>query len=239
MIWNRDRGTCQCPSCERADRLIPFGEATVHHVDEHCAGGQTVLENGVLVCPQCHSNRYEMQRRGDHFKNYLARHYAKISGSAAGTLVGETENVFPGQLDDGGEGAQDRSGRSRIKVEVDWGALDVDHEKQTFDEPLASATVVKLLAALIAEFGAPMTRQLVEIPVLRYPLSESPENAFLNAKTGKPFSYIPVPGTKLYFCPQSSSPEKVRRLSELFGRLVLPDDRVFPEGSIEVTLVES
>lgn len=47
-----------------------------------------------------------------------------------------------------------------------------------------------------------------------------------------------MPGTNLYFCPQSGSPEKVRRLTELFGRLVLPDDRVFPEGSVEVTLRE-
>lgn len=239
VIWNRDRGTCQCPSCERADRVIPFVEATVHHVEEHCTGGQTVLGNGVLVCPQCHSNRNEMQRQTGHFKNYLARVYANTSGSAAAAPVGETDILSLGQLEEGGEGAQDRPGRSRIKIELDWGELDVDREKQTFDEPQASATVVKLLAALIAEFGAPMTRQLQEIPVLRYPLSYKPEEAFLNAKTGQPFSYLPVPSTRLFFCPQSSSSEKVRRLSELFGRLVLPDDRVFPEGSIEVALVES
>lgn len=239
VIWNRDRGVCQCPGCERAGRLIPFAEATIHHVEEHCAGGQTVLANGVLVCPQCHSNRNEMQRLHGHFRGYLARIYTKSSSVAVGLLIGDTESLHLGQMDDGTDNGGEGSGRSRIKITVDWGTLDVDREKQTFSEPQASATVVKLLAALIAEFGASMTTQLGEIPILRYPLSDKPEEAFLNPKTGKAFSYLPVPGTKLYFCPQSSSPEKVRRLTELFGRLVLPDDRVFPEGSIEVTLAEA
>ncbi|MBW7893734.1 MAG: DUF262 domain-containing protein [Opitutaceae bacterium] len=234
VIWNRDRGTCQCPSCEREGRLIPFAEATVHHVEEHCAGGQTILANGVLVCPQCHSNRYEMQRLTGHFKAYLDRVYSKNSGALTAQSIADAS-----LSDDTIEIGDDRPGRSRIKVTIDWGTLDVDREKQTFAEPQASATVVKLLAALIAEFGATMTAQLREIPVLRYPLSDKPDEDFVNSQTGKPFSYLPVPGTKLYFCPQSGSAEKVRRLNELFGRLVLPDDRVFPEGSVEVSLVEN
>jgi hypothetical protein len=40
----------------------------------------------------------------------------------------------------------------------------------------------------------------------------------------------------LYFCPQSSTREKVRRLNELFSRLTLPDGRNFPEGSVECTV---
>lgn len=239
VIWNRDRGTCQCPDCERPDRLIPFAEATIHHVEEHCAGGQTVLTNGVLVCPQCHSNRFEMQRLTAHFKEYLARIYTKSPNDAAPSPIGNSDSSPLGQLSDGSDNGSEPLGRSRIRIAVDWGALDVDRKKQVFEEPQASATVVQLLAALIAEFGVSITTQLREIAILRYPLSDKPEEAFLNLQTGRAFSYLPVPGTNLYFCPQSSSPEKVRRLIELFGRLVLPDDRVFPEGSIEVTLTET
>ena len=240
VIWNRDRGMCQCPSCERTDRLVPFAEATVHHVEEHSAGGQTVLGNGVLVCPQCHSNRFEMQRLTGHFQAYLERIYAKSPGTGVvGPIpIGESDSLLAGQMEEGNENGRERPGRSHIRIVVDWGALDVDREKETLEEPQASATVVKLIAELIKEFGEAMTSQLREIPVLRYPLSDKPEEAFVNLQTGKTFSYIPVPGTDLFFCPQSSSAEKVRRLSELFGRLVLPDDRVFPEGSVEVTLVE-
>jgi hypothetical protein len=233
VIWNRDRGTCQCPSCEREGRVIPFAEATVHHVEEHCAGGQTTLANGVLVCPQCHSNRYEMQRLTGHFKTYLERVFSRTLGVSTTQLIADFS-----RSDESMENGGDRPGRSKIKVTIDWGTLDVDREKETFAEPQASATVVKLLSALIAEFGSPMIAQLREIPVLRYPLSEKPDEDFVNSQTGKPFSYLPVPGTKLYFCPQSGSAEKVRRLNELFGKLVLPDDRGFPEGSVEVTLVE-
>ncbi len=233
VIWNRDRGTCQCPDCERSDRLIPFADATIHHVEEHCAGGQTVLANGILVCPQCHSNRYEMQRLTAHFKSYLSRIYTKLPSAPDLAPIGELDSLPLGQMEGGVDITRERPGRSHIRITVDWGTLDVDREKQVFEEAQASATVVKLLAALITEFGDSMTAQLCEIPVLRYPLSDNPREAFGD------FSSIQVPGSNLYFCPQSSNAEKVRRLTELFGRLVLPDDRVFPEGSIEVTLVES
>src|SRR5438552_9834941 len=57
VIWNRDRGFCQNPGCQRPERKVPFREATVHHVVEHIAGGQTILENAVLICPECHTDR--------------------------------------------------------------------------------------------------------------------------------------------------------------------------------------
>jgi len=43
-----------------------------------------------------------------------------------------------------------------------------------------------------------------------------------------------MPGTDLHFCPQSSNPEKVTRLTTLFSRLILPDGTGFPEGSVQL-----
>ena len=68
LIWNRDGRKCQNPPC---GRQVTFSEAVVHHVDEHVAGGATELENGILVCPQCHSDRKEMQKLTPVFQDYL------------------------------------------------------------------------------------------------------------------------------------------------------------------------
>jgi len=107
----------------------------------------------------------------------------------------------------------------------------VDRETQTICENQASASIVKLLAELIATFGKPMEQQLTEREVVRFPLSRNSETDFINRVTGKP---LPVPGTDLCFCPQSSTPEKVRRLRTLFSRLTLPDGRGFPPASVEI-----
>jgi len=100
----------------------------------------------------------------------------------------------------------------------------------------ASDLIVKLLFELISEFRKSMEQQLTELPVIRYPLSRAPATAFLNHATGKPFSSLPVPGTDLHFCPHSSTPEKVTRLTTLFSRLVLPDGTGFPEGSVQCSM---
>ena len=68
IIWNRDGRKCQNPRC---GRQINFNEATIHHVIEHVAEGRTILENGVLVCPECHANRTEMQSLTPVFLEYL------------------------------------------------------------------------------------------------------------------------------------------------------------------------
>lgn len=57
VIWVRDKRRCQSPDC---GRNLSFAEARIHHIDEHSVGGPTVLENGVLVCPECHANRKHM-----------------------------------------------------------------------------------------------------------------------------------------------------------------------------------
>lgn len=226
VIWNRDRGVCQNPSCQRQ---VPFGDATVHHVVEHTAGGNTSLQNGILICPECHASRADMQRLTPHFQEYLRRCYSTPAQPFPDFEITGARALAGDQADENGI----RAPGSKLKIVIDWGGLDVDREEQTLAGGRASDLIVKLLIELINAFGPTMTQQLTELPIVRYPLSKSPSTTFQNPATGQPFSSIRLPNTDLYFCPQSSTPEKVRRLTELFTRLTLPDGRNFPEGSIE------
>lgn len=239
VIWNRDRGICQNPKCVRPERRVPFRDATIHHVIEHTAGGPTKLKNGVLICPECHANRGEMQRLAPHFQEYLARIYAPLSQQLVGTAVGDPLNETLSLQPAPGQGAVDNGAAvagGGLKIVIDWGALDVDREPQTLSGGPASELVVTLLVELIGAFGKTMEQQLTELPVVRYPLSRTPATAFVNGATGMPFRSLPVPGTDLHFCPHSSTPEKVTRLTTLFSRLVLPDGRGFPEGSVQCSI---
>ena len=49
VIYWRDGGDCQVCNC-----TVDWGEAEIHHVIEHQAGGKTVIDNGVLVHHKCH-----------------------------------------------------------------------------------------------------------------------------------------------------------------------------------------
>ena len=239
VIWNRDRGICQNPNCMRPERKVAFRDATVHHVIEHTAGGSTSLKNGVLICPECHSDRGKMQRLAPHFQDYLDRIYAnpgqQFLGSVAVGARGEPSIGQPTPDQDTGDNGLGTPAGG-LKIVIDWGALDVDREAQTLAGGAASDIIVKLLVELIGAFGKPMEQQLTELPVVRYPLSRTPATAFLNGATGRPFGSLPVPGTELHFCPHSSNPEKVTRLTTLFSRLVLPDGRGFPEGSVQCSI---
>ncbi len=235
VIWNRDRGQCKNPDCKRPGKRVPFREAEIHHVIEHTAGGLTKLQNGVLICPDCHENRGEMQRLTSHFQEYLRRNYANPTQQPVGGIVTDARS----SAGDGQSAADENGPRpagGNLKIVIDWGALDVDRESQTISGGQASDLIVKLLVDLLGAFGKPMEQQLTELPVIRYPLSRDPATTFLNPSTGTPFSSIRLPGTDLYFCPQSSTREKERRLKELFSRLTLPDGSDFPPTSIEVSI---
>lgn len=68
IIWNRDGRKCLC--CELP---VKFREIHIHHVIEHIAGGQTILNNGVTVCADCHSDRKKMQELAPKFRANLER----------------------------------------------------------------------------------------------------------------------------------------------------------------------
>lgn len=238
VIWNRDRGLCQNPACEQPGRRVPFRLATIHHVIEHMAGGSTKLQNGVLICPECHTHRDEMQRLTTRFQEYLQRIYANPELQRGGVVADSRNDVGDGQSDR--ESESDESGThttgGKLKIVIDWGALDVDREAQKIAEDKDSDSIIKLLGELIEAFGDPMKQQLTEFPVIRYPLSKDPATAFLNRAKGTPYNSIQVPGTDLYFCPQSQRTEKVERLRRLFSRLTLPDGSDFPPASVEVSI---
>jgi len=239
VIWNRDRGLCQNPACQRPGRRVPFREATIHHVVEHIAGGPTMLQNGVLICPECHANRNEMQGLTSHFQEYLRRIYTNPMQQPLGGVVtdarsstGDGQSNAESDTDENGS----RTATGKLKIVIDWGALDVEHETQTIKEDKDSDSIIKLLVELIGRFGDPMKQQLTELPVIRYPLSKDPATTFLNRARVTPYSSIRVPGTDLYFCPQSQRTEKVERLKKLFSQLTLPDGSDFPPDSVEVSI---
>ena len=230
VIWNRDRGQCQNPNCARPGRRVPFKEAAIHHVIEHTVGGRTLLQNGVLICPECHANRIEMQRLTSHFQEYLQRIYANSNLQT----FNNNDELPNGDSDADENGVRATVGR--LKIVIDWGALDVNREPQIIADARDSDSIIKLLTELIGTFGEHIKKQLTEFPVIRYPLSKTPATDFLNRARGTAYSSIQVPGTDLYFCPQSQRTEKVEKLKKLFAQLTLPDGSDFPPDSIEVSI---
>jgi hypothetical protein len=128
--------------------------------------------------------------------------------------------------------------RGKLKIVIDWGALDIDRAPQTISERNDADTILELLRALIDTFGKHMREQLTEIPIIRFPLSADPSTAFLNRAKNKPYSNTQVPGTDpaLYFCPQSQQSEKLERLKALLSRLTLPDGSEFPADCITLSI---
>jgi hypothetical protein len=226
VIWNRDRGICQNPACSRPDHRVAFRDATIHHIVEHTAGGETTLKNGVLICPECHANRAGLQHLTQHFQDYIARIYAD-SRNVAGELFPEDQST-ESQDDRGG------AGREGLKVIIDWGALDIDRAEQTIRRNNDIDTIVELLKLLLETFKKPMRDQLIEMPIVRFPLSTNPTSDFMNRAQNRPYNYTQIPGTDLYFCGHSRRSQKVERLKALFARLTLPDGSEFPDGCITV-----
>lgn len=223
VIWNRDRGLCQNPECLRPDRKVSFREANIHHIVEHTNGGPTTLKNGILVCEECHANRAKMQQLRTIFEGHIERVYSSTSDEGPDELRLESENTVQG------------GGGKRLKILIDWGALDVDRGPEVLTAAKASDVVTAFVAKLINAFGESMADQLQELPVIRFPLSADP-NSFVNPSTGEAYGSVRIAETGLFLCHQSSTEEKQRRLSELIGRLTLPDGSNFPEGSIEFTM---
>ena len=53
-VYLRDKGCCMWCKMQRNDVAVPFDEMEIHHVVPHSEGGQTVLENGVVVHREHH-----------------------------------------------------------------------------------------------------------------------------------------------------------------------------------------
>lgn len=226
VIWNRDSGKCQNPYCARPNRSVPFCEATIHHIDEHCSGGATTLKNGILICPECHTDRKLMQELRNKFAEYIDKIYSK-NRETSEALIPEDS-----QFDSTEE--QSDSAKESIKIEIDWGELDINKEKQLLTGKSDAEVIIKLLGVLIETFGKFIEDQLKEIKIIRYHLSTDPKIDFLNKAKGKPYSYLLIPGTNLYFCPHSQRSEKIEGLKVLFSRLVLPGGEEFPPGAINI-----
>jgi len=82
LIWSRDGRKCKNPNC---GRLLPFSEAHIHHIVEHSAGGPTTLGNAILVCPECHADRKQMQVLAPVFQEHLRNLSTKAQSAATST----------------------------------------------------------------------------------------------------------------------------------------------------------
>jgi len=227
VIWNRDRGLCQNPECTRPEKKVSFSEANIHHIVEHTSGGPTTLKNGVLVCESCHCDRAKMQTLRPVFEAHIRKVYSPSSDNTSDIQSDDLNN----------DDIQSGNGK-RLKILVEWGALDIDREPEVITGSKASNVVVRFIELLLSAFGNSIEQQLLELPVLRYPLSRDP-NAFLNPSAGDPYRTAKIGETGLYLCLQSSTDEKQRRLTELIGRLTLPNGNDFPQGSIECSVESS
>jgi hypothetical protein len=86
VIWIRDSRKCKNPACGRA---VSFGDARIHHIDEHSPGGPTVL-----VCSEFRPNSFvdppasitvvcrSVQKRWLHY-----RHRGSLFSSAANGYI--------------------------------------------------------------------------------------------------------------------------------------------------------
>ena len=178
-----------------------------------------------------------MRRSLQHFQDYITRIYSRPTESESDTVSDDSGNIVAD--DENGIGSPTDSNqisKGKLKIVIDWGALDIDRETQIISERNDSDSIMELLRALLETFGKSMKEQLTETPIIRFPLSTNPLNSFLNRAKGKPYSYTQIPGTDLYFCPHSQRTEKVERLRTLFSRLTLPDGSEFPANCIEVSL---
>ena len=85
IIYYRDR-----KRCGKCDADVIWSQAEIHHVDAHSQGGQTVLENGALVHPNCHPKGAEATAR------FAAEwRQRQAAASVSGPSVDELEKPSP------------------------------------------------------------------------------------------------------------------------------------------------
>lgn len=50
--------------CKKCGKEVSWSDAEIHHKKPHSEGGQTTLENGVLMCRECHRDLHAKQSKG-------------------------------------------------------------------------------------------------------------------------------------------------------------------------------
>ena len=241
IIWIREGRKCKNPVCGRS---VSFSEARIHHINEHSAGGPTVLENGVLVCPECHANRAQIQTLAPAFQEYLKQLSAqgvkgrnpqenptRPPGGSPYFPTGPSEIEISESDPEGIPLAGGGHIGKKLRITIHWNLLGKDLADEEICETTSAGTVVKFIEKLVRHFGKEMENRLTEVPVIRkYKLSRKPLVDFLNPKTGKTYPHALISGTDLYICTLSSNSEKVEDLKKLALALR------FPAGSIEAAL---
>lgn len=193
IMWYRQGGKCAHPDCDQPTALA---EMQAHHVREHTEGGETVTENGVLLCRSCHQNRAEMQTLEPFFR---ARNGVAQDTDPASDDTAKNENP-------------DAAAPSKLRIEINWPALGKGASPQLLHNEVETDTVVAFCECLVEVFGDEAVRWMTDRPITRFPISKTPHESFKNPVSGNVYTYREIGGTQFFVCTHSSQLDKVRRL---------------------------
>lgn len=202
IMWYRQSGCCAHPECKKPTALCDMHG---HHIREHSQGGATTLENGVLICRTCHRDRREMQSLEDHFLDLI--------GSSGGEepIQDETELTAT-------------PGTQKVRIQIDWPALMKGETVEVIHRSVDTDTIVEFCERLIEVFEDEAIGWMTSRPMIRFPVSRTPNESFRNPVTGAIYSHREIANTGLHVCTLSSQTEKLRRIQTWIAELPEPID---------------
>ena len=167
----------------------------------------------------------EIRKRGLQLAEIIAKHWPRTGIGPSYLPPGPTES----EIFEPPEKSPGVNIKGKLTILIHWSLLKKALPDEEVCEKNSAATVVRFIEKLIRHFGKDMENRLMEVPVIRYPLSRNPMVDFLNSKTGKPHPHALIPGTDLYICTISDNDQKVKALKKLALTLS------FPVGSLEIS----
>jgi len=217
-----------------------FGNLTLTGYNPNLSNSDFITKRGIFAQSNVSLNQYFTTFEKWGF-NEIKDRGLKLARSAARLWPRPSEGpdyipTGPGQEEE----AEETEPRERIPpgrrlhIRIRWSLLDRALPDEEICKSKSSDTVVAFIEKLIRIFGKPMEEKLTTTSIIRtFSLSRSPNIDFLNRKKGKPYSHALIPGTDLYVCTISDTPQKVNDLKKLVARL-------FPHapGGIVISAVE-
>jgi uncharacterized protein with ParB-like and HNH nuclease domain len=173
-------------------------------------------------------NAREIKKRAEELGRAIVRNWPRPEGRPYVPKPSEPEDSLFEPLEPV-EAPRERQPHTHgnLRVEINWPALGLPGEIEIICEPKDNLTHAAFAGRLIERFGAEMSDKLQRIAVARsYPLSANPQQDFFNARAGKPYSYKPVPETRLFLFATTSNKEKKDDILSLCRRLGFPRNAV-------------
>jgi hypothetical protein len=90
MIWERSRGMCWYCGSDTVSSPEAMSQASIDHQIPVALGGTDDLENLVLACRECNSEKGA--KTADEYRHYVGRQYARVIGDVIDLIEGVQEN---------------------------------------------------------------------------------------------------------------------------------------------------